>query len=413
MPPLPPIGRVNPEVGSACILLPASHRRTRRSHQVDQDTYLPFSSSSSLLESRRERERRMRRRNRSSCSEEIGCPNERKKRSSSLSSSSFPRYTPCPSASFSRSLSSSSSFLSLSPRRRRRKEEEEDRECCHPGVPLPMPFWGKYDVYPPLHASSIDRIRPFCQLDFHDSFPLYCDLPFEKKKTKTMIRRRNRRDDDFLLDPYPPSVRYHYPSSFSSPSLSEAAFSSPLLDRDGGRRRRARGLGGGSSLPESGVSFLCKHHRGRHLHLIDLFSPSLSKDGDDSSSSLIRHQYDEKEANEIHKRSRGCLGVHTPLCHEGHAALRRVDRNEESRPLLSELDEFPQQTRNPASLWWSHVDQKDLAAKREESEREEKVHRNTIDERDWMFKGRRGSTRSSETLMNDRKLYSSDRSRLY
>ncbi|PHJ20843.1 bax inhibitor related [Cystoisospora suis] len=386
------IGRVKREGGNACRVL-ASHQSNRRSPEVG----------------------RMRRRNRSCCSEEM--------RKRSLSSSSSPS-----SSSFScyASYPSSSSFLSLCPRR----EESESSSCSSRGVvPLPMPYWGKYDVYPPLHASSINRIRPFCQLGFHDSFPLYCDLPCEKKKNK-MIGRRDRRDEELLLRPYP-SLRNPYsapsfsPLSSSSSFISDLGFSSPSLDRYEEKRRRAKRLGEGSSrLPESEVSFLCKHHRGRHLHLIDLFSPILPQEENEKGreelrSSLISLQYDEKEANEIHRRPRGCLGVHTPLCHEAHATLRRVDRNEESRPQPSELDEFPQLTRNPTSLWWSHFDQykKNFSAKREEADRQDdRLRRSrTIDEtRDWIFlNGRKGKTRSSEALMNDRQLYFSDRSRLY
>ncbi|KAF4641514.1 hypothetical protein TGRH88_073240 [Toxoplasma gondii] len=146
------------------------------------------------------------------------------------------------------------------------------------------------------------------------------------------------------------------------------------------------------TFPRTECSFVCKEHRGRHVHLMDVFGPV--------ERNRLSSYFDQDEADEIHRRARGCLGVHTASCPQSHNTLRKVLSDCAERGKPSDLDAFPQQTREPKRHWWSPAEP--LADYADEKSW-----------RPWLRKRQQKEDATAESKMNNHKLYRSESSRLY
>lgn len=300
-------------------------------------------------------------------------------------------------------------------------------------VPIPMPFWGRYDWYPPMKAPR-QRIQAFGKPAARECVPLYesglddwTTFPWNEALSPSGdaspggSQARTTLHSDRLRSAWSPSYRKALRATVEETPVTASAganggsrwpvdsftrlrgksgiddtFSNQLefrkrsslteASRSSTRRRR------GQSLPRTECSFLCKEHRGRHVHLMDVFGPV--------ERSQLSDYFDQDVADATHRAARGCLGVHSARCPESHNILRRVLSNCAERGKHIDLDAFPQQTREPTGHWWCRPS-----------------GRSSVDDekrwRAWLRRRQQKEDAASESRMNNKILYRSDASRLY
>ncbi|KFG50508.1 Bax inhibitor 1, related protein, partial [Toxoplasma gondii p89] len=237
-------------------------------------------------------------------------------------------------------------------------------------VPIPMPFWGRYDWYPPMKAPR-QRIQAFGRPASRECVPLYesglddwTTFPWNETLRTTGHRSLTSEDrsPSTRFSPHRGSLRATGDNADlewrMDRSTNFGELQSRIADASRGQqkfyRRQKASLWGAlhpatqrvvGTFPRTECSFVCKEHRGRHVHLMDVFGPV--------ERNRLSSYFDQDEADEIHRRARGCLGVHTASCPHSHNTLRKVLSDCAERGKPSDLDAFPQQTREPKRHWWS------------------------------------------------------------